>query len=147
MEGGEVRKETCPTAPVRSGCESLRACEYSLLANSFQPVATLSAMDAIGGERGRAAACAWQVERARNRLPPSRLRGCIRSGCARRRPANDGEGWQSPACKEDSCLDINRGRGKAVRILGRLLQLLAGRLPLAVAEMQGGSKRNATPRE
>jgi hypothetical protein len=34
-----------------------------------------------------------------------------------------------------------------VRILGRLLQLLAGRLPLAVAEMQGGSKRNATPRE
>lgn len=34
-----------------------------------------------------------------------------------------------------------------MRILGRVLQGLADRLPLAVAEMQGGSKRNAIPRE
>ena len=44
-------------------------------------------------------------------------------------------------------MDINRGRGNAVRILGRLLEILMDRLPLAVADMQGGSKRNAIPRE
>lgn len=46
-----------------------------------------------------------------------------------------------------SGIDINKGRGNAVRILGRALQVLANRLPLAIAELSGGSKRNAIPRE
>jgi dipeptidase D len=46
-----------------------------------------------------------------------------------------------------SGLDINKGRGNAVRILGRALQLLADRLPIAVAQLAAGSKRNAIPRE
>lgn len=46
-----------------------------------------------------------------------------------------------------SGLDINKGRGNAIRILGQVLQALAGRLPVAIADLQGGSKRNAIPRE
>jgi dipeptidase D len=67
-----------------------------------------------------------------------------------RRPAVSGEGWRvrvSGLQGGHSGLDINRGRGNAVRILGRVLQLLTDRLPLTVAEIQGGSKRNAIPRE
>jgi dipeptidase D len=67
-----------------------------------------------------------------------------------RRPAVSGEGWRvrvSGLQGGHSGLDINRGRGNAVRILGQVLQLLTDRLPLAVGEMQGGSKRNAIPRE
>jgi dipeptidase D len=67
-----------------------------------------------------------------------------------RRHAGSGEGWRvrvSGLRGGHSGLDINRGRGNAVRILGRVLQLLMDRLPLAVAEVQGGSKRNAIPRE
>src|SRR5664279_4701129 len=45
-----------------------------------------------------------------------------------RRPVLSGEGWR-------------------VRIPGRVLQTLMDRLPIAVAGMQGGSKRNAIPRE
>jgi dipeptidase D len=44
-------------------------------------------------------------------------------------------------------VDIHRGRGNAVRILGRALQVLRDSLPLAVAGIEGGSKRNAIPRE
>jgi len=67
-----------------------------------------------------------------------------------RQPAVSGESWRvrvSGLQGGHSGLDINRGRGNAVRILGQVLQLLMDRLPLAVAEMQGGSKRNAIPRE
>jgi len=67
-----------------------------------------------------------------------------------RRPAISGNGWRlrvSGLQGGHSGLDINRGRGNAVRILGRLLEILLDRLPLAVADMQGGSKRNAIPRE
>ncbi len=46
-----------------------------------------------------------------------------------------------------SGIDINKGRGNAVRILGRVLQTLVGRMPLSIAAIDGGSKRNAIPRE
>ncbi len=67
-----------------------------------------------------------------------------------RRPAFSGEGWRvkvSGLQGGHSGLDINKGRGNALRILGRVLQTLADRLPLAIAEVKGGSKRNAIPRE
>ncbi len=73
---------------------------------------------------------------------------------ARRRvaqqPASSGEGWRlrvSGLQGGHSGLDINKGRGNAVRILGRVVQSLMDRLPVAVAELKGGSKRNAIPRE
>ena len=46
-----------------------------------------------------------------------------------------------------SGIDINKGRGNALRILGRVLQTLMGGMPLSVAAINGGSKRNAIPRE
>jgi dipeptidase D len=46
-----------------------------------------------------------------------------------------------------SGIDIHRGRGNAVGLLGRLLLTLLDRLPLSVADMDGGSRRNAIPRE
>jgi dipeptidase D len=46
-----------------------------------------------------------------------------------------------------SGIDINKGRGNAVRILGRVLQRLTDHLNIAIAELTGGSKRNAIPRE
>lgn len=46
-----------------------------------------------------------------------------------------------------SGLDINKGRGNAVRILGQVLQALLGAGSIAVGDLQGGSKRNAIPRE
>ena len=46
-----------------------------------------------------------------------------------------------------SGIDINKGRGNALRILGRVLQTLMDRMPLSVAAINGGSKRNAIPRE
>ena len=65
----------------------------------------------------------------------------------RPRPATLGAS-RSPACKAAiPGIDIHRGRGNAVRILGRVLQALMDRLPLAVADINGGSKRNAIPRE
>jgi len=67
-----------------------------------------------------------------------------------RRSAVAGEAWRvrvSGLQGGHSGLDINRGRGNAVRILGRVLQLLTDNLPLAVADVRGGSKRNAIPRE
>jgi dipeptidase D len=67
-----------------------------------------------------------------------------------RLPAGDGAAWRvrvSGLQGGHSGLDIHRGRGNAVRILGQVLQLLGDRLPVAVAEVQGGSKRNAIPRE
>ena len=67
-----------------------------------------------------------------------------------RQSAVAGEAWRvrvSGLQGGHSGLDINRGRGNAVRILGRVLQLLTDNLPLAVADVRGGSKRNAIPRE
>ena len=46
-----------------------------------------------------------------------------------------------------SGIDINKGRGNAVRVVGQLLQELMGRMAVEVAEINGGSKRNAIPRE
>jgi dipeptidase D len=46
-----------------------------------------------------------------------------------------------------SGIDIHRGRGNAVRLLGRVLQTVLAGLNAAVAELNGGSKRNAIPRE
>ncbi|MBS1854967.1 MAG: aminoacyl-histidine dipeptidase [Acidobacteria bacterium] len=46
-----------------------------------------------------------------------------------------------------SGVDIHRGRGNALRILGRTLLAVLERLPAALAEVNGGSKRNAIPRE
>jgi dipeptidase D len=67
-----------------------------------------------------------------------------------RRAAPAGEAWRikvSGLAGGHSGVDIHRGRGNALRILGGALLAAAGRLPLAVAEIQGGSKRNAIPRE
>jgi len=66
------------------------------------------------------------------------------------RPVLSGEGWRirvSGLQGGHSGIDIHKGRGNAVRILGRVLQSLMDGLPLAVAGMDGGSKRNAIPRE
>jgi dipeptidase D len=67
-----------------------------------------------------------------------------------RRPAPAGDAWRikiSGLAGGHSGIDIHKGRGNALRLLGRLLQGLRERLPLAVAEIGGGSKRNAIPRE
>jgi dipeptidase D len=67
-----------------------------------------------------------------------------------RRAAPGGEAWRikvSGLAGGHSGVDIHRGRGNALRILGGALLTLADRLPMAVAEIQGGSKRNAIPRE
>jgi dipeptidase D len=64
------------------------------------------------------------------------------------RPGGPGDGWRikvSGLQGGHSGLDINKGRGNAIAILGRTLQGLA--LPMGVAAIQGGSKRNAIPRE
>lgn len=46
-----------------------------------------------------------------------------------------------------SGLDINKGRGNAIRILGQVLQALLDAGSAGIADLQGGSKRNAIPRE
>jgi len=73
---------------------------------------------------------------------------------ARRRiargPAPAGEGWRiavAGLAGGHSGVDIHRGRGNALRILGRALQALGDKLRPAVVEIEGGSKRNAIPRE
>jgi dipeptidase D len=67
-----------------------------------------------------------------------------------RRAAPSGEAWRiriSGLAGGHSGVDIHRGRGNAVRLLGAALLALLDRVPVAVAEVQGGSKRNAIPRE
>jgi dipeptidase D len=67
-----------------------------------------------------------------------------------RQPTVAGAGWRlrvSGLQGGHSGIDINKGRGNAVRVLGRVLQVLTDRLPIAIAELTGGSKRNAIPRE
>jgi dipeptidase D len=46
-----------------------------------------------------------------------------------------------------SGVDIHQGRGNALRILGGVLQTLLDRLPVEVADLNGGSAQNAIPRE
>ncbi len=46
-----------------------------------------------------------------------------------------------------SGVDIHKGRGNALRVLGLVLQRLFERLPIEVGEVQGGSAHNAIPRE
>ena len=46
-----------------------------------------------------------------------------------------------------SGVDIHQGRGNALRILGRVLQGLFDRMAIEVADLKGGSARNAIPRE
>ena len=67
-----------------------------------------------------------------------------------RRAAASGEAWRikvSGLAGGHSGIDINKGRGNAVRIVGRVLQTLMGSMPLGIAAINGGSKRNAIPRE
>ncbi len=65
-------------------------------------------------------------------------------------PAPSGEAWRikvSGLKGGHSGVDIHLGRGNALRVLGRTLQALRDRVPLAIAEFKGGSARNAIPRE
>ena len=82
--------------------------------------------------------------------------GCAGGVCSvarrkiERRPAPSTEAWRikiSGLAGGHSGVDIHRGRGNAVRILGRALLAVIDRLPLAVADINGGSKQNAIPRE
>jgi dipeptidase D len=66
------------------------------------------------------------------------------------RPATGNSGWRikiSGLKGGHSGIDINQGRGNAVRLLGSLLQSLLERLPVEVANLTGGSAQNAIPRE
>ncbi len=61
-----------------------------------------------------------------------------------------GEGWRIKVFGLQgghSGIDIHKGRGNAVRILGRVLETLMGDMPLGIGAINGGSKRNAIPRE
>jgi len=66
------------------------------------------------------------------------------------RPIAARQGWQVKITGLQgghSGLDINKGRGNALRILGQTLLALRDRLAIDIAGLQGGSKRNAIPRE
>ena len=67
-----------------------------------------------------------------------------------RRVTPPGSAWQitiSGLAGGHSGVDIHRGRGNALRFLGRALQVLRDTLTLHIAVIEGGSKRNAIPRE
>jgi dipeptidase D len=73
---------------------------------------------------------------------------------ARRRvnlvPAGAGSAWRikvSGLKGGHSGVDIHQGRGNALRIMGGVLQTLLDRLPVEIAEVNGGSAQNAIPRE
>jgi dipeptidase D len=66
------------------------------------------------------------------------------------RPAGAGSSWRvkvSGLKGGHSGVDIHQGRGNALRIIGGTLQALLERLPIEVAEINGGSAQNAIPRE
>ena len=66
------------------------------------------------------------------------------------RAAAPGAAWRikvSGLTGGHSGVDIHQGRGNALRILGRVLQGLLVNLPIEIAELKGGSARNAIPRE
>src|SRR5271157_4720987 len=61
-----------------------------------------------------------------------------------------GAGWRikvSGLKGGHSGVDIHQGRGNALRVLGSVLQDALDRLPVEVAEINGGSAQNAIPRE
>ena len=67
-----------------------------------------------------------------------------------RQAAPAGDAWRirvSGLAGGHSGIDIHKGRGNAVRILGNVLQTLLDRLPVSVGALAGGSKHNAIPRE
>src|SRR5271165_1219259 len=66
------------------------------------------------------------------------------------RPAGAGAGFRikvSGLKGGHSGVDIHQGRGNALRILGGVLQSALDRLPIEIAEINGGSAQNAIPRE
>src|SRR5271167_1459166 len=66
------------------------------------------------------------------------------------RPASAGSGWRikvSGLKGGHSGVDIHQGRGNALRILGGVLQSALDRLPIEIAEINGGSAQNAILRE
>jgi dipeptidase D len=66
------------------------------------------------------------------------------------RPAGAGSAWRvkvSGLKGGHSGVDIHLGRGNALRIMGGVLQVLLDRLPIEIAEVNGGSAQNAIPRE
>lgn len=68
----------------------------------------------------------------------------------KRVPPSAGAAWQlkvSGLKGGHSGVDIHQGRGNAVRILGQMLQRLMEHLPVEIAELAGGSRRNVIPRE
>ena len=65
-------------------------------------------------------------------------------------PAGAGSAWRikvSGLKGGHSGVDIHQGRGNALRIMGGVLQDLLDRLPVELAEVNGGSAHNAIPRE
>jgi dipeptidase D len=67
-----------------------------------------------------------------------------------RRPAGSGSAWRlrvSGLKGGHSGIDINQGRGNALRILGRVLQQVLDRFPAGIAELTGGTRRNVIPSE
>ena len=66
------------------------------------------------------------------------------------RPASAGSAWRIKVAGlkgGHSGVDIHEGRGNALRIVGGVLQVLLDRLPIEIAEVNGGSAQNAIPRE
>ena len=66
------------------------------------------------------------------------------------RPAQSSAAWRikiSGLRGGHSGVDIHQGRGNALRILGRVLQDLLDHLPIEIADLKGGTARNAIPRE
>ena len=66
------------------------------------------------------------------------------------RPAGTGSAWRikvSGLKGGHSGVDIHQGQGNALRIMGGVLQVLLDRLPIEIAEINGGSAQNAIPRE
>ena len=66
------------------------------------------------------------------------------------RPAHAASAWRikvSGLKGGHSGVDIHQGRGNALRIMGGVLQVLLDRLPVEIAEVNGGSAQNAIPRE
>ena len=64
--------------------------------------------------------------------------------------ASDGEGWRlvlSGLRGGHSGVDIHEGRGNAIKLLVRVLCSLEAAFPLRLAELRGGTARNALPRE
>lgn len=66
------------------------------------------------------------------------------------RPAGGNAAWRikvSGLKGGHSGVDIHQGRGNALRVLGGVLQNVLGRLPVEIADINGGSAQNAIPRE